>query len=178
MELIPEICVKCPGLSICGGGCRTGCMWDNNGSVSGTTMYIGEALTQQQADIFKKRVSHPLDTKGYHTQFTDNYFIKKDIKIRQESFGTIVFNPKIQSFAIVDKYIENGKSFKITDAKTFSILKAIGAIDNCIPHDDPPRMEEVKSIAGNILFPRLGNDLNAVDTYYCLRADTGEKYYF
>ncbi len=171
MELIPEICVKCPGLSICGGGCRTGCMWDNNGSVSGTTMYIGEALNDYQADVFKRRIS-------YHVAdlpVTPTYEFHQHIKLRYDEFGTIVFNPANQSFTVVEgKMIQ--PLVKIADVKTLNILQVIGAVKKV--EDEITTRKLIKTIPGNILFPRLAQDLNSPDKYYCLRADTGERYYF
>jgi radical SAM protein with 4Fe4S-binding SPASM domain len=173
IELIPEKCVKCPGLSICGGGCRTGCMWDNNGSVSGTTMYIGEALTTQQADVFKNRISHPVTD----VSLAAKYEINMGIKLRKETFGTIVFNPTNQSFAIVDAELTHRyEPFTVADSKTMNILDGMNAIVEVL--DKLAVVNEVKSIPGNILLPRMAQDLNAVDKYYCLRADTGERYYF
>ena len=172
MKLIPQICVDCPGLSICGGGCRTGCMWDNKGSVSGTTMYIGDALTDRQADVFKSRITS--SCKDY--DLDDVYEFKFGIKIRKEDFGTIVFNPKNQSFTIVDaEFSRNNESFYAEDKKTLNILSAIDAIEKV---DRECISKQIKTILGNILLPRMAQDLNSPDKYYCLRADTGERYYF
>ena len=129
MDLIPQICIDCPGLSICGGGCRTGCMWDNNGCVSGTTMYIGDALTNHQADVFKKRISYP--AKGTYAELNSAYELLPGIKTRKERFGdvdvTIVFNPQNQSFTIVTD-LNPYQAFKVKNTVTLSVLHAIGAI--------------------------------------------------
>ena len=175
MELIPEICVRCPGLSICGGGCRTGCMWDNNGSVSGTTMYIGEALTTQQAEVFKKRISYP--AKGTYDELNATYELLPGIKTRKEKFGdtdvTIVFNPKNQSFTIVTDLLPD-KGFKVKNTVTLTVLNTIGAIVS----SKKEFIQNIVVVPANALLPRMGMDLKAPETCYCLRADTGEKYHF
>lgn len=170
MKLIPQKCIDCPGLSICGGGCRTGCMWDNNGSPCGTTMYIGDALTREQAEIFKKRISYKAT--GSYEELNSTYEIKQGIKLRQESFGTIIFNPQYQSFTIVNQ-LNPADTFRVTDITTLSILNAIGAIKR----SDKPSMKEVSTLPGNVLLPRMAQNFKDAETYYCLRADTGERYY-
>lgn len=175
MDLIPQICIDCPGLSICGGGCRTGCMWDNNGNVSGTTMYIGDALTQKQADVFKKRISY--EAKGTYAELNTAYELLPGIKTRKERFGeidvTIVFNTENQSFTVVTELLPD-QAFKVKTSITLSVLHAIGAIKI----SEKESTQQIVCSPPNALFPRLGADLRTSGMYYCLRADTGERYYF
>lgn len=169
-KLLPQKCIDCPGLSICGGGCRTSSLWVNNGSACGDTMYIGDALTDAQADIFRKRISD--EAMGSYKELNSVYEIKEGIKLRQESFGTIIFNPQYQSFTIVNQ-LNPTEIFKVTDITTLSILNAIGAIKR----SDKPSMKEVSTLPGNVLLPRMAQNFKDAETYYCLRADTGERYY-
>jgi len=171
MKLIPQKCIDCPGLSICGGGCRTGCMWDNDGSPCGTTMYIGDALTNEQAEVFKKRISYKAT--GSYEELNSVYEIKEGIKLRKESFGTIIFNPQYQSFTIVKDLLPGDSILKVTDITTLSILHAIGAIKK----SDKTSAKEVSTLPGNVLLPRMAQNFKDPSTYYCLRADTGERYY-
>ena len=54
-KLLPKECLDCKALSICGGGCRTSCLYGNNGSAFGKTMYMGKPLSESEAGQFIKR---------------------------------------------------------------------------------------------------------------------------
>lgn len=172
IELIPEECQKCEVLDVCGGGCRTGCMWDNKGSVNGSTMYMGKALIREEAKYFLKRAEVTTPIKNEKV-----FKFKSEIKFRDEEWGVIVFNPNFQSFTIVSKEIFNFKEHSFTaSTKLINVLISMGAVEEV--EDKNYLKLEGEVLPGGTLLPRLGKNLIDNEKVYCLRADTGERYYF
>jgi len=178
-KLLPDECLKCQALDICGGGCRTSCLWENNGSVKGTTMYMGNALDEKQAQQFVNRTV--IKSKKVSTC----YRWSSQIKTRDEKWGIIIFNPRNQSFTILSPQskkclLGNNNPLSFASTKTTMVLQAIGAI---IPTKDNKSVttkipESVSVIAPNIMLPRLAKSLQNTKKVHCLRADTGERYHF
>jgi len=178
-KLLPDECLKCEALDICGGGCRTSCLWENHGSIKGTTMYMGEPLNKEQASIFIERIKvKSLKTSSY-------YKWRKNIKSRDEGWGVIIFNPRNQSFTVLSTEFKNQSSFKnssftIASSKVAKTLLAIGAIRKTQPLEQKTSQfsNQVKVLPANRMFPRLAASLNCKNEIYCLRSDTGERYFF
>ena len=169
-KMILEKCINCEALNICGGGCRTSCIWNTKGNTSGDTMYIGDSLNKNQAKFFIDR----MELKKYEV-LDVVYKLKNTVKIRNDG---VIFNSENQSFTVVNnkEVLLKDKTFRILNNKAFQILKSMDALEisrenNCngiyLEISDPKN-----------IFPRLGNNLNLVDKSYYLRADTGERYFF
>lgn len=167
MKLIPDECKECTVLDVCGGGCRTGCMWDNAGSVKGSTMYMGTALTEKEAEPFLKRAAIPIKTNK-----TSGFRFKKNVKFRNEGWGWVVFNPDNQSFTILSSKPEN---MFVASEKVVNVLSAMGAVEGTESGDF---LQKCDVLSANVLLPRLGQNLIDCKKVYYLRADTGERYYF
>jgi len=195
LDLIPEDCKNCVALNICGGGCRTGCMWDNNGSVSGTTMYMGKPLTTSEAQPFIDRITHglpvnkdqvacdhwcedvpnfPFPIKNYPAFV---FKFKPSVKFRNESGYFVIFNTANQSFSVFKRAAPTLSNFATNDPKVASLLLGMDAVDRLPPNSD---WEEFKpaSLPANEFLPRLGQGLDSPDKVFCLRADTGERFFF
>lgn len=174
-KLLPDECRQCQALAICGGGCRTSCLWENNGSAAGQTMYLGEPLTQEQTKPFVDRLL--VDAKP----LAPLYHWSDGMKWRQEDWGVIVFNPRCQSFALLDQsavksLMVNPLAFE--SDKTTQVLAAAGMIH---PIKGKPDNNIAKvsceTLSASVLLPRLAKNL-AGDRVFCLRADTGERLFF
>lgn len=179
-RLIPDECLNCAALAVCGGGCRTSSLWENNGSVFGKTMYMGKPLTESQASPF---ISRTVVETG---PVADYYQWQPGIKIRDEGWGIIVFNPCNQSFTILspkakDSLTATNSVLIIEDSKTARTLQAMQAI---VPWKSESnsryRVSRMPALAkilpANYLLPRLGEGLKTSEVY-CLRADTGERFF-
>jgi len=179
--LIPKECINCNALSICGGGCRTSCLWQNSGQIKGKTMYMHEPLTKHQADKFLRRTKINMPE-----PIGEIYAFKKNIKARNEEWGIILFNQINQSFTVLSKNFSHHLSFnkmlKITNAKLLKVLLAMQAVDPAMNQIDTKMaavdLDDIHVLPGNLLFPRLGIGLTNPQEVYCLRADTGERYFF
>ena len=178
-DLLPDVCRDCPALDICGGGCRTSCLWENKGTVKGRTMYMGDPLTEAQAIPFLARVACDVKPTA-----PTRYALRTDIKIRDEGWGVIIFNPRNQSFTILSseaaQFMQFTTSLSITSEKTVAVLRAMHAIrpEDDTEHDGVTVLSSVLVLPGTLLLPRLARGLIREDTVYCLRADTGERYFF
>ena len=178
-DLLPDACRDCLALDVCGGGCRTSCLWESKGAVKGRTMYMGDPLTEAQAILFKARVVHDVKPAP-----ATRYVLRPDIKVRDEGWGVIVFNPRNQSFTILSseaaQFLPFTGSLSIASEKTAAVLRAMHAIrpvdDNGYNNTAIP--DSVSVLPGNVLLPRLARGLIRKDIVYCLRADTGERYLF
>ena len=177
-ELFPEACRTCAALDVCGGGCRTSCLWENHGSVQGSTMYMGQPLTVDQAAPFLARAvwSEIAPTERH-------FHVHPQVKVRNEGWGTIVFTPKYQSFTILSPEagaaIRPESTIEIGTPKVAAVLQAIHAIqpvDQSLPHAHLPRGTTV--LPGSLLLPRLAQHFTDHKRVYYLRADTGERYFF
>lgn len=179
VDLIQDICRNCHALDVCGGGCRTSCLWENQGSVSGSTIYMGDPLDEDRAKPFKAQVVVAYDVK---LSSSASYTIYPWIKIRDEGWGVIVFNSRNQSFTILEPGAVEFLPFKdvrIENEKTKKVLCAIHAIRSTnrgqgslvVPNS-------ISVLPGTVLLPRLAQGLRDKDKIYCLRADTGERYFF
>lgn len=172
-NLLPSECLECQALDVCGGGCRTSCMWENEGRVAGKTMYMGEPMTAAEAEPFLNRAKVETEADPGST-----YRWRAGIKTRNEGWGTIIFNPQNQSFTILggDIRIADKQAMRFASAKTARALSVFGAIR---PTNEPADYEDASLVLpGNTLLPRLAGKLTNEQSVYCLRADTGERYYF
>ena len=175
-NLMPKECFGCQALDVCGGGCRTSCMWANKGKVNGKTMYMGEPLTKNQAEVFSRR----LKAEVLHTDQGQTYQWRENVKIRDEGWGVIVFNKANQSFTVLSKEVSTLKQkegLQFTSSKTTQVLLAIGAIRKA-KSAGQYSMSQAKIWPAQKLLPRLAGNLNDEKLTYCLRADTGERYFF
>lgn len=168
-KLIPNKCQECNSISVCGGGCRTSSLWNNRGSVEGETMYMGEPLTEKQSKPFLKRIE--ISTLTGDTSFK----FKPEIKIRNEGWGWVVFNPNNQSYTVLSEKPDISSQFT-TSKKVINTLSAMQAVEPI--KNNSENFLETEVIPGNVLFPRLADKLNDSNKTYCLRADTGERYFF
>lgn len=178
-EHLPLSCLGCQALSVCGGGCRTSCLWENKGSVFGSTMNMGTPLDEEDAFPFKERTVYEQDfVPNFHYSFV------RGIKTRDEGWGVIVFNPKNQSFTILSKEKEgclaNDKTIDFISEKTTKVLLAFHAIEplNKAGQNNDRVSNAMTVLPGDLLLPRLAGNLASEDKVYCLRADTGERYFF
>jgi len=178
-KLLPVQCLECKAMDVCGGGCRTSCLWENEGSPAGKTMYMGEPLAEEQALLFRQK------TWVFVEKDVSRYTWLSQIKVRDEGWGVIIFNPLNQSFTVLSKQVKDFTHFskgviKFSSDKTAKVLRAIGAIkpsglsiDNAITIPD-----SVSVLPASVMLPRLAGSLDSKNTVYCLRADTGERYFF
>jgi len=179
MHLIPRECPKCEALEACGGGCRTSSLWENDGSVTGCTMYMGKALTKEEALPFKQRLIHA-EVSNSHEYFTWN----EHISFRNEDWGIIVFNKKNQSFTLLSNEmplnLKAGDEIKITSEKLRATLLAIQAISPVDERSNEFTLlnESIEVLPAGQLLPRLAQAKKDPHQVYCLRADTGERYFF
>jgi radical SAM protein with 4Fe4S-binding SPASM domain len=176
-SLMPEACRGCEALDVCGAGCRTSSLWENEGSVEGKTMYMGEPLDDEQTSAFVERIVQPESDAAQ-----GEYRLLPNIKVRDEGWGVIVFNPVNQSFTILSADAKDAllssRVLTLTSKKVIDVLMAIGSIEY-IERDTPPQTSNpVQVLPGNILLPRLAKRLTNKNKVYCLRADTGERYFF
>ncbi len=174
-KLLPDVCAKCAALPVCGGGCRTSSLWENEGSVAGKTMYMGDALTAEEAALFLDRVR--IDAPFLSDMYQWNESVR--VRVRDEGWGKIVFNPQNQSFTIVDALDipSDGNRFSVLHEKTARVLLAVGAIRRCEEGQVSDVVLDAVVLPGDSLLPRLASNLSA-DEVHCLRADTGERYFF
>jgi radical SAM protein with 4Fe4S-binding SPASM domain len=176
-KLIPQECKNCAALNICGGGCRTSCLWENAGKVSGRTMYMGDPLSESQAAIFIKR-----NLKDVPVKSDQLYEWRAGIRLRDEGWGLIVFNPANQSFTVLSDKDDvltkkSTRPMLFSKQKTAAVLLSIGAIR---PYKGTglPLESTAGVLPAQMLLPRLGSKMNSKSDVYCLRADTGERYFF
>ena len=176
-KLLPQVCLDCSALSVCGGGCRTSCLWENHGSPQGNTMYLGQPLTVSEAVPFINRLQVAL------SKSQPPYEWQQQIKVRDEGWGVIVFNPQLQSFCLLSPEASayfSRESFDFTDNHTAQVLLAVGAIKPSTKRvaDVGLVPAAVKVLSANVLLPRLATGLSRADQVYQLRADTGERLFF
>ena len=176
IKLLPEECFKCKVIAVCGGGCRTSCLYENNGQAMGNTMYMGQALTETEAKPFIERIKVKVNLTS------SDYKWQTQIKTRDEGWGIIVFNTFNQSFCLVSSQFKQylgKKIFKIKNDHVAQVLIAIGAIkpttNSLIETVIIPK--SVKILSANLLLPRLAYKLPK-DVVHVLRADTGERLFF
>ncbi|MFA4942094.1 MAG: radical SAM protein [Patescibacteria group bacterium] len=176
-KLLPEECLKCEALSVCGGGCRTSCLWENEGSAHGKTMYMGESLTAEEAEPFISR------TAVWTKHVAPFYGWEEEIKIRQEKWGMIVFNPRNQSFCLLNKAFNKylkAKQMIILDLRTLEVLQAVGAIKKVEYSPSQGEItivpETAKRLPAEDLLPRLAKGLSENQPRQ-FRADTGERFF-
>ncbi len=178
LTMIPDACRDCAALDVCGGGCRTSCMWENNGSVTGSTMYMGKPLTSQEARPFLDRVVWTGELPA-GTCFR----LAEGVKVRDEGWGVIACNPAYQSFTVLSpearSYLNRGVVYTFNSQKIARVLSAIKAIEPVSSIGQVAQWPDTISVLpGNILLPRLARHLTDSGHIYCLRADTGERYFF
>ncbi|MFH1029970.1 MAG: SPASM domain-containing protein [bacterium] len=176
-RFLPDKCFECGAIDICGGGCRTSCLWENNGSVKGKTMYMGDPLCKDQSAVFIERL------KVTSQKLSDFYRWRNGIKIRDEGWGIIIFNPSNQSFTILSPNARDCLKYKknhitINSPKTAKTLLAIGAIRGV--REQPQKVVNFPAqvLPANVVLPRLAANLNCAEDVYYARADTGERYFF
>jgi len=180
-ELLPDECWQensCAALAVCGGGCRTSCLWENQGKAKGRTMYMGEPLSLEIAKPFLDRARFEIEYEAGKT-----FQLRPQIRVRNEGWGLIVFNPALQSFAVLsaeaEKFLIPGRKLNISSPKLAKVLLAIQAIESS---EDKLGLDqaipEPKVLPGKIFLPRLARGLEDQTAVYCLRADTGERYFF
>jgi radical SAM protein with 4Fe4S-binding SPASM domain len=177
-KLLPEECLNCKALAICGGGCRTSCLHENNGSAKGKTMYMGKPLLENEAAQFINRTEVKkivLSTNAYYEWIPQ-------IKVRNEKWGQIIFNPENQSFCLISSdFKRHPQKFPLImqDQHVAKVLLSVGAIKPIDKNDNRGVLvsEKVKILSANFLFPRLAMNMNS-DKIYQLRADTGERLFF
>ncbi len=173
-NLMPQECFDCHALDICGGGCRTSCMWANKGEVKGKTMYMGEPLTEKQVEVFNKRSKVAIS----QLNSEQTYQWRKNVKFRDEGWGMIVFNPANQSFTVLSKESSKQKGgVKFTYSKTTQVLSSIGAIRKT-ENSNTCSVNQAQILPAQKFLPRLARNLNDEKSVHCLRADTGERYFF
>ena len=176
IKLLPKVCLECKALSVCGGGCRTSCLYENNGSAKGNTMYMGEPLSENEAQLFIDRIKVKINLTSSVFEWQAN------IKIRKEDQGMIIFNTENQSFCILSSYFEKysqEKFFEIKDEPLARVLLSVGAIVPINKKKAIPIIKmskKVKVLSANILLPRLARELK--DDVFNFRADTGERLFF
>ncbi|MFA6397609.1 MAG: radical SAM protein [Candidatus Paceibacterota bacterium] len=175
LKLLPKECLECKALSVCGGGCRTSCLWENNGSPFGKTMYMDKPLSETEAQYFIKRTEVKIESKN------GPYAWQPQIKMRDEGWGIIIFNSNNQSFCLLAsefrKYLKT-ESLDIQDKHTTEVLLSFGAINKTDKISNITVIpNEIKSLPANIIFPRLADGLTN-DIVRELRSDTGERLRF
>lgn len=178
-SLVSDECVACAAYGICGGGCRTGCMWDGGGSVKGKTMYMGTPLSEADAAYFIRRnVIEPTEEDG------DAYAVYRNVRTRDEGWGMVVFNRRNQSFTVLSKEFANvtfSGTVRIASKHVADVLRAVGAITPIKGAGDDEPVTDVPEIvsvlSGDTFLPRLANPLPKGGVRF-LRADTGERYFF
>ncbi|NTW13449.1 MAG: radical SAM protein [Candidatus Moranbacteria bacterium] len=177
--LVPDACVGCAAYGICGGGCRTGCMWDGGGTVKGKTMYMGEPLSEEDASCFIRR-----NVSGSAEETGELFSVYRNARTRDEGWGTIVFNRRNQSFTVLSKEFSDivfSGTVRIASKKVADVLRAVGAIVPLGRSADGEEIavvpESVSVMPGDMFLPRLAKPL-PMDGVRCLRADTGERYFF
>lgn len=177
-RFLPSECLQCSALNICGGGCRSSCLWENKGSLYGKTMYMEKALTEEQAFYFQHK-----NISGNIANINLVYKFKKTIKFRKEKWGIIIFNVANQSFTILSKSfiqdVSKIRSVKFTSKKVLAVLLAIQALETLREDQgNSLALEDISVLPGSLLLPRLANGLSNDYNVCYLRADTGERYFF
>ncbi|KKR56652.1 MAG: Radical SAM domain protein [Candidatus Uhrbacteria bacterium GW2011_GWF2_40_263] len=177
-KMLLDDCLACAALTICGGGCRTSSLWENKGSVAGKTMYMGEPLTEREAKPFIDRTVVP------SPRLSPIYQWNSEVRLRDEGWGMIVFNPCNQSFTILSSEFgkmrfDHDQPLKIASDKIASVLLAIGAVRRVDEDLDDVQLldDSVIVLPGDHFLPRLTKGLDP-SLVHCLRADTGERYFF
>lgn len=178
-KLLPDKCLECEALDVCGGGCRTSCLWKNSGSAKGATMYMGEPLSAEQAAVFKQRIE--VDS----PKLAPIFKWRESIKTRDEGWGVVVFNYLNQSFTVLSPEFKNlfplnGNYFTISSPKVAKTLLAVGAIkgEQSSKQKVTSFSNNVKVLPASVMLPRLAASLSCKEQVHCLRADTGERYFF
>jgi len=174
-KLLPEECLNCKALAICGGGCRTSCLYENNGLASGKTMYMGKPLLDNEAKQFIDRT----EVKTIILPAAPYYEWNPQIKMRDENWGLIIFNPTNQSFCLISSEFKQCSHLTIHDKHVAKVLLSVGVIKPVDKNYSESILvpEEVKIISANVLLPRLAININK-EKVYQLRADTGERLFF
>jgi hypothetical protein len=144
-------------------------------------MDMGNPLTEEQARPFFTRV----ERQPSEVELSHPYRWKPHIRFRAEPWGVIVFNPRKQSFtALAGSASELEKTrpgvLKITSPKLAGVLQALEALEvSRQPHPEAITLpESITVLPANSLLPRLARRLRSLEKVYCLRADTGERYFF
>ncbi|NTW23009.1 radical SAM protein [Candidatus Falkowbacteria bacterium] len=176
-KLLPQECLDCAALPVCGGGCRTSCLWENQGLPEGKTMYMGRPLSDDEAQPFIERMI--VETISEVAPYEWNARIMS----RQESWGTIVFNPGNQSFCLLSPILAGymmAPSLDFQDQHTTQVLLAVGAIKRSSAHNTETVMApaEANVLSANSILPRLAGNLQNSLQARQLRADTGERLFF
>lgn len=175
-KMLPKECLDCKALAICGGGCRTSCLWENSGSPNGKTMYMGLPLTEKEAKPFIDRINLP------PKRIPSLYKWNKQLKFRIEKDGIIVFNPQNQSFCLLNNAFKGylTGTLIVLDLHTALVLLSMDAMHQAPEQESNIRIvpEEAKAITADHLLPRLAKDLPEDIWAKQLRADTGERLFF
>ncbi len=176
-RLLPQECLDCAALPACGGGCRTSCLWENQGSPEGKTMYMGRPLSNDEARPFIERMS--IDTIAEPAPYEWN----AKIMFRQESWGIILFNPENQSFCLLSSEYANYTKMPLLDFQdrhTAQVLLAVGAIKRSSGCKAGTAIipAEANVLSANSILPRLATGLLPSLQARQLRADTGERLFF
>lgn len=173
---LPLVCRDCSVLSVCGGGCRTGCLWVNHGKVFGETMYIGDSLSADLATLWQQRLEFS------KVESAKMYKWNPGVRIRDDGFGTIVFNPRNQSFTVLSEIIKPRQGVvAFSSPKAGSTLRALGALREVSSGQGDSvhcYSRELSVLDPGFFLPRLGAGLTSEKVVYNLRADTGERYFF
>jgi len=177
-KLLPGECLDCQALAICGGGCRTSCLYENDGSATGKTMYMGKPLLENEAKQFVDRT----EVKTITCPTAPYYEWNPQIKVRDENWGLIIFNAANQSFCLISpdfkQYLPK-RFLTIRNEHVAKVLLSLGAIKPMDKNYEESTLvsEEVKILSANILLPRLAMNVNNNNVHQ-LRADTGERLFF
>jgi len=139
---------------------------------------MGEPLDEKQAKVFNER------TVVKSLELAPAYKWRENIKVRDEGWGVIVFNPRNQSFTVLSpefrEYMTKKEGFVVGSHKVIKTLLAFGAIREAREsgQEAPILLNQVRVLPASDMLPRLAESLDCSNEVHCLRADTGERYFF